>query len=104
VFVVLEKEMKLNHLKWMALVSAVLCSAVQAQAPIKEKPPAKPLVKPLVFDSAFAAYQPYIEQDIQSWRKANDVTAERGGWRAYLKESQIHQARVQNLPRVGGKP
>jgi hypothetical protein len=91
-FVVLEKEMKLNHLKWMALLSAVLCSTVQAQAPMKEKPPArpfiKPLVNPLVFDSAFATYQPYTEQDIQPWRKANDVVAQRGGWRAYLKESQ----------------
>jgi hypothetical protein len=104
VFVVLEKEMKSNHLKWMAMVSVVLCSAVQAQAPMKEKLPVKPLVKPLVFDSAFATYQPYTEQDVQSWRKANDVVGERGGWRAYLKESQMHQARVQNLPRVGGKP
>jgi hypothetical protein len=88
VFVVWEKDMKSNHLTWMALVSTALCSASQAQSPVKEKLPAPPLVKPLIFDSAFATYQPYTEQDIQPWRKANDVVAQRGGWRAYLKESQ----------------
>jgi len=81
VFVVLEKEMKSNHLKFaLWLVAAIaLAPSVWAQ---------KLAEKPLVFESVLDKYQPYKEQDVQSWVKANNTVQERGGWRQYLKESQ----------------
>jgi hypothetical protein len=81
--------MNLNLLKWIVCLATTLCavSFALAQAPSKammEKAPAKPMV----FDSVLGKYQPYKEQDIQSWTRANEITAQRGGWRQYLKESQ----------------
>jgi hypothetical protein len=81
VFVVLEKKMKSNHLKfalWLVVV-IVLAPSVWAQ---------KLAAKPLVFESVLDKYQPYKEQDVQSWVKANNKVQERGGWRQYLKESE----------------
>ncbi len=44
------------------------------------------LTKPLLYPSAFGNYQPYADQPVQDWRKANATVNDVGGWRAYAKE------------------
>ncbi len=73
--------MKSIYLKFVAslVVFMGIVPIVLAQSP----------AKPFVFDSVLDKYRPYKEQDIQSWVQANETTLARGGWRQYLKESQI---------------
>lgn len=37
--------------------------------------------------SALEGYQPYAEQEVRSWREANDLVGRIGGWRAYARET-----------------
>ena len=46
----------------------------------------------LQYSSAFARYRPWTEVGIKPWRANNDTVEQRGGWRAYLKESQASDA------------
>ncbi|MEQ1594816.1 MAG: hypothetical protein ABL985_06935 [Casimicrobium sp.] len=46
----------------------------------------------LHYSSAFARYRPWTEVGIKPWRANNDTVEQRGGWRAYLKESQASDA------------
>lgn len=39
--------------------------------------------------SPFAHYQRWRDEPLQDWRKANDRVGEIGGWRTYLRESQL---------------
>lgn len=65
---------------------ALFAGAVFAQAPagIEASQPAS-LTK-LQYSSAIGAYQAYTDQQVQSWREANDRVGRIGGWRAYVKE------------------
>ena len=46
----------------------------------------------LQYSSAFARYRRWTEVGIKPWRANNDTVEQRGGWRAYLKESQASDA------------
>ncbi|MBC7780503.1 MAG: hypothetical protein H7125_10430 [Proteobacteria bacterium] len=37
---------------------------------------------------SFANYRPYTQQDVGSWKDANDTVGRIGGWRTYLREAQ----------------
>ena len=50
------------------------------------------LTMPLLYPSAFGNYQPYADQPVQDWRKANATVYDIGGWRAYAKEIAGGQA------------
>ena len=45
---------------------------------------------PAVVDPAavFSAYRPYADQQVSSWREANDEVGRIGGWQAYAREAQ----------------
>jgi hypothetical protein len=45
-------------------------------------------VRPLVYQSSFATYQAFSEQEVKAWRESNDNVGRIGGWRAYAKEAQ----------------
>lgn len=40
------------------------------------------------YRSAFEGYRPFDEQKVGSWRSANEVVGEIGGWQAYAREGQ----------------
>lgn len=39
------------------------------------------------FTSVISDYQPYREQGVGDWKKANDEVGRIGGWRAYTREA-----------------
>lgn len=40
------------------------------------------------YRSAFAGFRAFAEQPVGSWRQANEVVSDVGGWRAYAREAQ----------------
>ena len=62
-------------------------------------PPARPNplqadapVPPLRHTSALTRYKAHTEVEVGAWRKANDLTAQIGGWRAYAREAHAPDA------------
>ena len=70
----------------LPLALALFAGAAFAQAPADPEPPQPPLPTRLQYSSAIDAYQAYADQQVQSWREANDRVGQIGGWRAYAKE------------------
>ena len=44
-------------------------------------------VPPPAYESPFARYRVYADQDVAPWRETNDTAARIGGWRAYAREA-----------------
>ena len=57
-----------------------------------------PEAAPLVFRSAFEGYQPYTDEKMVAWQRANDSVGQIGGWREYAKEA----SRPDSSPPVNG--
>lgn len=77
----------MSHLfarRWLAVLPALSALAAGAQSL-----PASPEPAPaeLPYQSAFEAYQCFQDDKPISWKQANDTVRQRGGWRAYAKES-----------------
>ena len=65
---------------------ALFAGAAFAQAPADTEALQPSLPTKLQYSSAIGAYQAYGDQQVQSWREANDRVGQIGGWRAYAKE------------------
>lgn len=65
---------------------ALFAGAAFAQALTDNEAPQPSLPTKLQYSSAISAYQDYTDQQVQSWREANDRVGRIGGWRAYAKE------------------
>lgn len=63
-----------------ALAIALLATPVPAQT---AKPDPAPVATP-----ALEGYRPFSDQEVMSWRDANDTVGRIGGWRAYAREAQ----------------
>ena len=70
---------------------ALFTGAAFAQAPADTEAPQPSLPTKLQYSSAIGAYQTYADQQVQSWREANDRVGQIGGWRAYAKEIKTGQ-------------
>lgn len=44
------------------------------------------------FQSVLISYRPFVDQDLESWRDANDRVGQIGGWRAYAKEMRAAES------------
>jgi hypothetical protein len=75
-----------------------LLGAAFAQAPAEKPPTLK-----LHYDSAFTNYRAHNDQQIGSWKDANDTVTRIGGWREYLKEAQ-RPAQPSSAPAVPATP
>jgi hypothetical protein len=64
--------------------------AAWAQTPSSRPSPADAgaAVPPLVFQSPFARYQAFVEQQVGSWKETNDAVGRIGGWRVYAREAR----------------
>jgi hypothetical protein len=78
------------------LAAAFLAIAARAQTAspaspgraVAAPPPATATAtQPLAYHSPLADYQPFTQEDLLSWREANDTVGRIGGWRAYARES-----------------
>lgn len=65
---------------------ALFAGAAFAQTPADTEALQPSLPTTLQYSSAIGAYQAYGDQQVQSWREANDRVGQIGGWRAYAKE------------------
>jgi len=83
-----------------SLISAMISGAlaflsvdVSAQAVTPSQPPTPESRLPtkLQYKSAIGSYQAYVDQEVLSWREANDRVGRIGGWRAYAKEISTGQ-------------
>jgi hypothetical protein len=83
--------MLLHRIIWATSLAILVASVAKAQ-PVVESESLQNTVTPEVpivqYKSAFSNYVPYSEQEIVSWRQANDLVGEIGGWRTYAKEAQ----------------
>ena len=70
-------------LPWTLVLFA---GAAFAQTPSDTEALQPSLPTKLQYSSAIGAYQAYADQQVQSWREANDRVGQIGGWRAYAKE------------------
>jgi len=75
------------------LALAWLAPGLHAQT-AASAPPARPNplqadapVSPLRHNSALTRYKAHTDIEVGAWRKANDLTAQIGGWRAYAREA-----------------
>jgi hypothetical protein len=65
-----------------ALAIALLAAAVPAQT---AKPDAAPVAPP-----ALEGYRSFSDEEVRSWKEANDTVGRIGGWRAYGREAQAN--------------
>ena len=60
---------------------------------------------PLVtYDSSFARYRAFAEQEVAPWRESNDNAGRIGGWRAYAKEARESGPGGSGAPAAAVKP
>ena len=98
----------------LPLALALFAGAAFAQAPADSEAPQPSLPTKLQYSSPIGAYQAYADQQVQSWREANDRVGQIGGWRAYAKEIKTGEpASAKDVPpgsdphaghHGGGKP
>lgn len=69
-----------------------------AQGSISMTPPPVTAIETLNYLSVFKNYQPYSEEEVTSWQKANATVEKIGGWKAYAKEA----AKPDKLPEKEG--
>lgn len=73
--------------------------AVLAQVAANPPSPSLPIAGPS-YQSAFDDYRPFGEEQLTSWREANDTVGRIGGWRAYAREAQQPEGSSPALPRA----
>ncbi len=56
-------------------------AATATDAPVRVQP-----AQALSFKSVLTSYRPFVDQDLESWKEANDRVGRIGGWRAYARE------------------
>lgn len=81
----------MNLLKIFCLFIAAMALPAPAVAQKKARPdPAdsKVSVPPVIYMSPLKQYQPLGDEQVTSWKAANEVVEKAGGWKAYAKEAQ----------------
>ena len=71
-----------------SLLPPALTSSL-AQAPANRPDPsdAAATVPAINYQSPFARYHAFADEDLAPWRETNDTAARIGGWRAYAREA-----------------
>ncbi len=71
-----------------SLLPPALTSSL-AQAPANRPDPsdAAAAAPAINYQSPFARYRAFADEDVAAWRETNDTAARIGGWRAYAREA-----------------
>ena len=74
---------------WLPCAVMLLSSAVAMAQSVDRTDPATAAaaVPPPAYESPFARYRVYADQEVAPWRETNDTAARMGGWRAYAREA-----------------
>lgn len=75
-----------------AALSTSPMARAQAPAPRPDPMDAASAVPTLAYESSFAGYRAFAEQEVTSWRETNDTAGRIGGWRAYAREARQPEA------------
>jgi len=71
------------------LVASTVIACAQPASPVSAAPPASAAsTSGTGYRSAFEGYRSFQDQPVQSWRQANDLVGQIGGWQAYAREGQ----------------
>ena len=70
----------------------------QTSAPKPDPADAGASVPSLVYESSFARYRAFAEQEVASWRETNDTAGRIGGWRVYAREAREPEGGVKGQP------
>ena len=83
----------MNLLKLFCWCLTALPALAIAQ-PASRPDPADPKVSvpPVIYVSPLKQYQPLGDEQINSWKAANDLVEKIGGWQTYAKEAQDAEA------------
>lgn len=74
--------------RWLATLPALAALAAGAQSgPAPVPGTAAETEAALSFRSAMDGYKPFVDEKSTAWKEANETVRQRGGWRAYAKES-----------------
>ena len=77
---------------------------VQAGSVGQQSMPSARFMPPeLAYSSVFTNYQGYREEEIISWRDANETVRRIGGWRSYLEEAARPEQPALSPPEAAGR-
>ncbi len=87
----------------LAIASMAVIPVAQGQArPSPDSLVGKPIDAPAVaYESAFKGYRKFEDQPVASWREANDLVHQLGGWKAFAG-GKVPDAPV--APAAAGEP
>ena len=85
---------------WAIALIASTTALVLAQ-PSPAAAASSPEQDALRYHSTFDGYQRFADQQVGSWREANDTVGRIGGWRAYAKEAREPAQRSPVQPAAG---
>ncbi|GAB3758831.1 hypothetical protein GCM10028796_05090 [Ramlibacter monticola] len=79
-----------RYFQLLPLAALSLAAAAAAQSPPAAVTGGEPQlpVAPMSYSAPLSGYQPFSDEQVQSWRDANDMVGRIGGWREYARESQ----------------
>ena len=94
----------MTHLRWctismaLALAVAIPSHAQSQSSAVARADPldVKASVPDVVHRSALTGYRPYADQQVGSWREANETVNRIGGWRVYAREARQPEVPVPN--------
>lgn len=66
-----------------ALAMAIASAAAAQNAPPRDPKDPSAAVPAITYRSAFEGYQPFVDQEVQSWRKANDEVGAAGSHKGH---------------------
>lgn len=87
-------------LLWMGVLSSTATLTVSAQSAPQASPPYSQAgqAPAAAYRSTLEAYQPFTDEKILPWKRANDTVGKIGGWRAYAKEAHDAAAKGDQAP------
>jgi hypothetical protein len=107
---------RLSLVVWLlsaASLSSLASPATWAQTNASKPDPADAgiSVPSVIYDSSFARYRAFAEQEVAPWKDSNDTAGRIGGWRVYAREAREPEAGgkarppgVQPVPVEAAKP
>ena len=97
----------MKRLQLICWYLAAMALPAPAFAQQKSRPdPADPKVSvpPVIYVSPLKQYQPLGDEQVTSWKAANDLVETIGGWRVYAKEAQEPGATAEQPVRPTQQP
>jgi len=92
---------------WTLSLAAAAPLAWAQSAPALAKPDpqdAKASVPQTIYRSSLADYRLLSDEEVGSWKEANDQVGRIGGWRAYAKEAQEPEPAADSMQPDAEKP